>query len=246
MKPVYLGLLATSLVLTLGVSLVASIFLLPTNGIKKQLVLLSFDINDQTNMPFWCDELSSILDEKDVKASIFIVGNVAERFPECTRNLSLNDKLDVGSKTYSSVALSNIQDYATQLSEVERGKQAVDSTGNIFSRSFKAPLGSTDENIYSLLNRTEILADFSYKDHYNKYHGGYYIWFNITSYEATSHDASFYHDLPTSDTPLVLNFDNNDSIETIRELISQFNANNIAFVNASDLTQIELTVRRGD
>ncbi|HLE35069.1 MAG TPA: polysaccharide deacetylase family protein [Nitrososphaerales archaeon] len=244
MKPVYLAIVATTLLIALGVSLVATVFLLPINGLAKQAAMLSFNINDETNMPYWCRELSSILTEQNVKATIFIAGRVAESHPECVQNLSSNAKLDIGSMTYSYVSILSIQDYAGQLSEVEKGKQAVDYAGNIFSRSFRAPHNSTDENIYSLLNRTGILADFSYQDHYNKYYGGYYIWFNVTSFDGAEHSAAFFHDMPVTDTPLVITFDNHDSIAEIREFVSQFRLNNVQLLNASDLTQMELTERR--
>jgi peptidoglycan/xylan/chitin deacetylase (PgdA/CDA1 family) len=243
MKPTHLAILSTGLVLAVGVTLVSSVFFLPQGEASTHPAMLSFDIQSETNLPQWCKDLSAILKSENVKATVFVAGKIADGNPECVNDLADNDKLDIGSSTYSHVSLPSVE-YLDQLEEVRKGKDAVDKAGSIDSLVFKAPYLEVDENIYSSLNQSGILADFSYNDHYNKEHEDYFIWFNATSYNGAEHDANYFRKLPAAQYPLIITFDNEDSIEKIRELIQDLKKTNINLVNASDLTHLDLTIRR--
>ncbi len=238
-----MAIISTGLVVALGLILVSTVFLLPTGGISDHAAMLSFSIKDETNLPLWCEELSEILIEENVKATVFIAGRVADRHANCVSNLASNKNLDIGSSTYSHTPLL-LDDYLAQLDDIQGGKRAVDEAGNIKSFLFKAPDAKTDENIFSLLNRSGILADFSYDDHYNKQYGDYYIWFNATSYQGADHDVNFFRKLPAARYPLIINFDNTDPTARIHELIQDLKDTRIELVNASQLTNMQLTVRR--
>src|SRR5215831_20601315 len=166
------GIISTSIVIVLGILIVIQPYIPQQEPLA---VLLSFDVINSSNLPQWCNDLSVALQKQNVEATIFIPGNVAEQFPQCVKTLSIRN--DIGSQTYNYVNLKNL-DYTTQLYEVESGKAAIDKAGHIESRLFKAPFGETDENIYSILNRTDIIADFSYDAQYNKYYNGKYLKFN--------------------------------------------------------------------
>ena len=242
MKTIHLALITTGLTLAVGLTFSLPIFLVATNSTPKQVVMLSFSINDDVNMPDWCNQLSAILEEKKTKATIFLAGKMADQYPQCVSNLSNNNDLDIGSKTYSYVSLDSIQDYSLKLEEVRNGKRAVDAAGNIDSRLFKAPQPETGEDIYSLLDRTGILADFSYPDMYNKRYGDYYIKFDVTSYDVRNL-ADLQEDSLAANTPVIMNFDNTYSIDAIHDQLERLNRNNIRLVNASELTDIPLTIK---
>lgn len=240
MKIVHVSAIATAVVIVLGIVLVIPSYLQPRQPL---VVLLSFSIVNDKNVPRWCTDLSSVLEKYDVKATIFVTGKVAERYSECITAFSNN--IDVGSQTYNYVELTSIKDYTAQLNEVKNGKLAVDDAGGIDSKLFKAPYGATDENIYSLLNRSGILADFSYKNQYNKYHDGEFIKFDLTAYDGSAHSVDFFRALPV-DKPILINFDNSIPIEKIDGFISMLKSRQILFVDASELTGINLTVKQGD
>lgn len=240
MKIVHVGIISTAIVIALGIGIVLPPYL-PQS--KPLVVLLSFDIVNEDNLPQWCSHLSSVLDRQNVKATIFVTGKVASQHPECVSVFS--NRNDVGSQTYDYVNLASIGDYTAQLNEIKDGKQVVDTTGNIDSRLFKAPYGVTDENIYSLLNRSGILADFSHTNQYNKYYNGEFIKFNATTYNGTTYSADFFHTL-SDDNPVLINFDNSTPVENIDNYISQLKSKHILFVDASELTGINLTFRHGE
>lgn len=206
------------------------------------MILLSFSISDSDNLPEWCEDLSKFLNQNNIKAVIFVTGKVAERYPQCVS--SYKNGIDIGSQTYSYVKLTEIPDYSEQLEEVKKGKLAVDKAGNLDSKIFKAPNGVTDENIYSLLFRSEILADFSYDNQYNKYYHDKFLKFDLVSFQGSNHDAGFFKELNSHETPIMINFDNSVPVNEITDFISHLKSDKILFVNASELTGLELTLRK--
>ncbi len=244
MKIVQLGAIATGIVIALGIALVIPAFTRSPSYSPPLLVMLSVSVTDDSNAPDWCKDLSSIFKRYGIKATVFVTGKVAEEYPECVTVFPNN--IDIGSQTYDYVDLTQIPDYTTQLEEVRNGKQAVDYAGKLYSRVFKAPYGSTDDNVYSLLTRSDIVADFSHGQQYNKYYNGQFIKFDLTAYDGPNYSADFFHRLSVTDTPALINFDNSTPIEQIDSFISELKSGNVRFINASELTGIDLTIREGE
>jgi len=241
MKIIQVSAISTGTVILLGIAMVIPAFLQPT---QQLLVLLSFDVLDQGNTPEWCKELSSVLSKHNVKAVVFVAGKTADQYPECVSGFSNN--VDIGSQTYDYVELASIHDYAAQLEQVKSGKIAVDRAGNLDSKVFKAPFGATDENIYSLLSSSGILADFSYQTQYNKYYKDQFIKFDLDSYEGLEESTEYYQKLKPEEGPVVINFDNHTPTEKIDQFVSKLKSSHIRFVSASELTGIDLTVKEGE
>ena len=237
MKIVHVGAIVTGIVITLGVVLILPEFIRPN---PTQPILLSFSITNEKNLPNWCHDLSSVLTKQDVKAVVFVIGKVAERHADCVNGFPQN--VDIGSESYDYISIPSISDYSTQLEEIKNGKAAVDKAGNLDSKLFRSPYGTTDANIYSLLTRSNILADFSYNTQYNKYYDGKFIKFNLVTYNGTKYYTSFFRNIPT-DEPILVNFDNSTPIEQIDKFITEFKAENFRFVSATELTSLDLTVR---
>ena len=216
-------------------------------------VLLAFSIADDKDAATWCKDLSSMLAKQQVKAAVFVTGEVAQSSPNCVSSFSSD--IDVGSQTYSYSNLTAISDYSAALEEVKAGKQAVDKAGNLDSRLFKAPYGAADQNIYSLLSRSGIMADFSYKGQYNKYENSQFVKYDIKSVEGNTSGLELFSLISRDGdrtpqmtrVPVVINFDSLMSVAQIDEFVSHLKSgyNNIRFVNASDLTGLSLTVRPG-
>ena len=206
-------------------------------------ILLTFDITDKNNLPTWCLNLSNVLQKHNVNAAIFISGKIAQQYPECIT--SFGKGIDIGSQTYNYVNLNSISDYSVQLDEIRNGKNIIDNTGNLDSKLFRAPYGNTDDNIYSLLYRSNILADFSYENQYNKYENGTFIKFQISNYNTSKYSKEIFYKLDESNKPIIINFDNSISIQRIEDFIADINSNNIRFVSASELTKTQLTIRNG-
>lgn len=240
MKIVHVGAIITGIVITLGVLLIVPEFLRPS---PTQPILLSFNITNEQNLPTWCHELSSVLTKYNAKATVFLIGKVAERHPDCVTVFSKD--VDIGSESYDYVSIPSISDYNTQLEEVKNGKAAVDKAGNIDSKLFRAPYGATDISIYSLLNRSDILADFSYDEQYNKYYNGKFLKFDLVTYNGTKYYTSFFRHVP-QDEPVLVNFDNSTPISQIDQFISEFKSQNFRFVSATELTSLDLTVHEAN
>jgi len=244
LKLLYLGAIATGIVIILAVAMISPAFTRAQYYNSQLKILLAFSVVDESNVPDWCSDLSSVLKKHGVSATVFVTGKVADQHPECVTTFSNN--IDIGSQTYSYVDLPSIPNYTVQLEEVKKGKESVDKAGKLDSKVFRAPYRSTDQNIYSLLSRSGILADFSYERQYNKYYDGKFIWFNVTAYEGRQYQAEFFHKIPVTSTPVLINFDNSTSIENIDRFIANLKSSEVRFLNASEITGIDLTVREGE
>mgnify|MGYP001069262940 CR=1 FL=1 len=241
MKLVHAATMSTGLILVLGIAMVAPVYIRIPDRPREQLtVMLLFSVVNSENAGAWCSNLSSFLKDKNLMATVFIAGKVAERNPECIR--SFPKCVDIGSQTYSYVNITSISDYLAQLEEVKKGKEAVDKAGNLDSRLFRAPYGATDENIYSLLNRSGIVADFSYEKQYNKYHDGQFMKFNLTTYRGVEHPAEFFLYLSQTGETIAIIFDDSTPINDIKSLVAIL-FGRVRFANASEVTGLELTIR---
>lgn len=248
MKLVHQGAIATVAIIAVGLVLaIGPVYVHGSNKDLNSAVMLSFSIKDDSNAPEWCTALSSTLAKYNAKAIVFVTGKVAEKYPQCVSTFVPLSNIDIGSQTYSYANLTSISDYTKALGEVKNGKQAIDKVGNINSHVFKAPYGSTDLNIYSLLIRSNITADFSYQSQYNKYENGQFIKYNLSSYNGSTYSLESIHNpLSSSKAPVAIIFDNYVPIAKIDKFISDLTSDSkIKVVNASDLTKLKLTIRGG-
>lgn len=241
LKLLHAATISTAAIIALGIILVIPTFIEPTKPNNALRIMLSFSIADSSNASAWCSGLSSVLKANAVAATVFFTGKTAEQHPEAVKAFPAN--VDIGSQTYSYVNLTLISNYDAQLEEVSKGKQAVDFAGKLSSRIFKAPHGSTDQNIYSLLSESGISADFSYEKQYNLFLNGQFVKFEATSYRGSDHTADFYLSLPRTGKLTILNFDDTCSLLSIAELVERLKGGGVEFVNASELAGFTLTER---
>jgi peptidoglycan/xylan/chitin deacetylase (PgdA/CDA1 family) len=237
------GIIATASIVLLGIIIALPPLLQP---IPATNVILSFSVVSDINMPDWCLEVSELLKEKNIDASFFISGKLAEEYRDCVRSFD-PVSVDIGSSTYNYTDLTSQVDYSQLLGEVKKGKQALDDVGNIDSRSFRAPYGRTDDNIYSLLSRSGIFADFSYADRYHKYDQTQFIRFDADVYDATTRSGfkTFLADRAESNKPILVYFDNTVPLSEVKDIVQELKVKKVTFVNASTLTTLDLTVTGG-
>jgi peptidoglycan/xylan/chitin deacetylase (PgdA/CDA1 family) len=215
-------------------------FLHPKTDLSPKL-MLSFSISKTTDVKEWSYNLSRILETHSLKATVFFTGNVAEQNPECVTIFGEN--IDIGSQTYSNLDLTSISDYSKLLEDVRKGKLAVDVAGNINTKSFRAPFGATDQNIYSLLTRNEIIADFSYSNQYNIFQNGQFIKIEIESYIWPEIPSDLLTNELRYSKPIIIFFDNGISISEIEKFVNQLENSYLEIVSASELTGKDLTIR---
>jgi len=252
MRIVHLATISTGMIIIIGIVLVFPAFLRTRADSVGQptAVILAFvipDIGNDNHTSQWCKDLGRALEERRIDAIVFETGHTAENNPECVSSFSSN--VDIGSQTYSGSNLTRVTDYDRALEEVKNGKRLVDNVGGIDSRVFRASYG-TDDNIYSLLNRSGILVDFSYQDHYNKYEQGLFIRYPLRTLQWETHSSEIKEILRTSDhsIPVMIIFDKTAEIKKITEAIDDLRTNEnslkIRFTNGSDISGLELTQRK--
>lgn len=261
MKLGHAGIVATGTIVVLGVVMIAPAFTQHQRIDNRGLIMISFDISfaGDEDASTWCKDLVSMLARhNNPKATVFVTGKIAEANPECVTSFSSNNNnFDVGSQTYSYADLVSLNDYTKALDEIQKGKHSVDKAGHIDSKLFRAPYGQTNQDIYSLLARSDITADFSYVNHYNTYEGqgSGFIKHDLKVLPAAndglqlfsliSYDNNFVSQASQDRVPLEIIFDNSMRIDEIDKFLSEISADGkIRFVNASDIVGTDLTAER--
>lgn len=242
MKLKHAAMITTGLVITTGFAMIIPLFLQPDKINPPQLIMLCFEISEGESVQQRGLAIASILNRYDVPATVFFTGEVAERYPEVIS--SFGEKVDIGSQTSSNSDLTGFTDYSIKLQQIRDGKDAVDGAGSLSSKSFRAPFGATDQDIYSLLSRSDILADFSYHDQYNVYERDQFIKYEALTYWAHDHSPDFFLSLSKTTKPIIIYFDNDHPVPDIEGLILSLLQSDVKLVNASELTGLPLTTRR--
>lgn len=235
--------IVTLLLIMVGVAMISPLFFTQSKGDAKQIVMLTFSVLESDDVVEWSKNLSLILNRYNMPATVFVVGKLAEQHPETV--LYYSDNVDIGSQTYGNTNLTSIPDYSLKLEEVQKGKAAVDKAGHLSSKIFRAPYRATDEDIYSLLSRSGILADFSYENQYNVYVDGQFVKFDAIVFEGHDHLPDFFMERGRTSEPLIIDFDNTYLPSEIEAFLSKLKTGDFEFVNASELVGFTLTSRGG-
>jgi hypothetical protein len=227
--------IVTVLVLIGGFAMISPLFFGPQQlqAEPKQVVMLSFSITESDNVTDWCRNVSSLLTSYDLPATVFLEGKTAELHPQTVACFS--NKVTFGSQTYDSTNLAVISDYSLKLLEIQQGKISVDNAAKVNSTVFLAPNKITDDDIYSLLSRSGIMADFSYNDHFNLYQNGQFIKIEVEVIDAHSHSADSLLSLPQTSKPIIVQFDNGLTVQQVDSFLRGIQAGTFDFVNSSEL-----------
>lgn len=237
MKLTIAATLATVLVIVVGFALISPLFFRQEKVDRR--LMLSFTVLEPQGASEWCRNLASILDSYNLPATVFVVGKIAQQYPETITCFS--SKVDIGSVTYDSLNLTTVADYTIKLQEVQEGKAAVDIAGDIDSKVFQAPNKAADQDIYSLLSRSGIIADFSYISHYNVYQNQQFVKYPAGVFAGEAYSADFFVERTKTQQPIIIEFNNTCSTSTIKSYLSILTSGDFNFVNASQLTGLNLT-----
>jgi hypothetical protein len=237
------AIISTALVIIIGLAMISPLFLKQNQAQteNKQTIILSFTVLEADNVEDWCQNLSSILSSQDIPATIFIESKVAEQNPKTAT--CFGTEIEFGSLTYDKINLTSIDDYSLKLWQVEQGKIAIDKAANVTSQIFKEPNGNTDDDIYSILNRTGIIADFSYTDHFNIYRNDRFEKIVAEVINANNSSIEYLLNREKTDSPIILQFENTQTTEQINSFLSILKTAQFDFVKSSEF--LELIRTRG-
>jgi peptidoglycan/xylan/chitin deacetylase (PgdA/CDA1 family) len=238
------GVVATAIVVVIGALYAAPPYIKWVESSQRvPSVMLSFSITSDKNMPEWCESVAELLNKNQLNAVVFFPGKIAEKYPDCVR--SFHHGVDKGSSTYSFTKLSAERDYLDQLEDVRKGKAVLDSIAHVESKSFKAPYGYTDDNIYSLLSRNNITADFSKDGSYNKYNDKIFIYYDLTTFNLNEFSSEEIGSQVAKKVAgqIQITADNSVPLEKISSLVNDIlQKQDAKFVSASDIAETNLTV----
>ena len=221
MRIKYVGIIVIAVLILIGVVILLPIYFQQQ---PRPTVMLSFSIINNENIPKWCNDLASILQKHSIKATVFITGELAESYPNCVTIFSSKNTVDIGSSTYNYSDLAPVSDYSKALEEIKGDKMTVLYRLIIFIKVFILLYGFTDENIYSLLTNSGILADFSYTkpDRISMKNGGFINSNDTIAYDGSNSSSltELSKTLLSPKKPVMVNFDNSVPVSQIDSFIA--------------------------
>lgn len=138
----------------------------PTRNIRsleelenKKVIMLTFDDGPSpTTTTLFLDELQ----KRDAKVTFFVVGNVAEKYPEIIKR-AYDEGHTVASHTYNHPELTKISDQAIE-DELNKTNQLLLDILGIENRYTRPPYGSTNSHVFDLSNQSFILWNIDPRD----------------------------------------------------------------------------------
>ncbi len=213
-----------SVILTLGVLLLKFNYFLPSLiRLKNKEVLLTFD--DGPN-PENTPKILDILQEENVKAIFFLIGNKAEKHPEIIARILSEGHL-IGDHTYTHNNLMATFSTAKLIKELTQSQATLKKlTGNRIP-IFRAPIGYTNPNFARALKELKLHS----------------IGWSLRSYDTVNKDATKLKKRLVSKTKasdIVLLHDNLDITATVlQDYIQEAKANGILFASTMTIHKLQ-------
>ncbi len=131
---------------------------------RMEIPIYSVDVPDKVaSITFDCawgaddiPEILAVLKEADIKATFFIVGQWAEKYPEAVRMIA-QDGHDIANHSYSHFRMGTL-DRAKIISEIQKSGTLLESLSGVKCDLFRAPYGDYSN---SLLEEARMLGYYS-------------------------------------------------------------------------------------
>ncbi len=117
----------------------------PEKPVEKKLVALTFDDGPH---PKYTEQILSTLEEYGIKATFFVVGSNAERFPELVKK-EIELGHEIGNHTYSHPNMKSIT-YDELQSELSKNEELLFSLTGTRTTLFRPPCGEISESVSSI------------------------------------------------------------------------------------------------
>jgi peptidoglycan/xylan/chitin deacetylase (PgdA/CDA1 family) len=118
-----------------------------TGDSKEKKIALTFDDGPETN---WTPRVLDILRDKQVKATFFVIGREADKYPDLVRRMVAEGHV-VGNHTYHHVNLNNVPPEKME-EELRLGTDAIAKIANIRPRLLRPPFGAQNPKVVETAN----------------------------------------------------------------------------------------------
>lgn len=198
------------------------------SGPKKQkYIALTFDDGPH---PQYTPEILDLLDEYDVKATFFVLGMLAEKYPDILRRQA-NEGHEIGNHTYSHINIKKSTE-AEVKEEFDKTQNIIHSITGTESKVFRPPYGSYDERVMQPLEAQESsVVLWSYRQDSKD-------WSNPTVDKIVSNtilniengDIILFHDYVYHET--------SNTVEALKVIVPELIEKGYKFVTISELMQL--------
>lgn len=123
-------------------------------GNQDRIIALTFDDGPH---PVWTEKLLDGLKERGIKATFFVVGENAERYPELIERM-VKEGNQVGNHTYSHVQLTGC-DEQTAVEEIQKTQDVIYQNTGFYPSYIRPPFGSWDNSLQEKTSLEAVLWD---------------------------------------------------------------------------------------
>lgn len=131
----------------------------PEKANDKPMIAFTFDDGPH---PYLTDRLLDALIKNDAKATFFVLGNNAEKYPDTIKRAH-QEGMELGNHTYDHQDLVTLGKDAIR-NEIDKTQEIVNSISDFTMTSFRPPYGSVNETVSNTIDMDYIYWDIDTRD----------------------------------------------------------------------------------
>jgi peptidoglycan/xylan/chitin deacetylase (PgdA/CDA1 family) len=134
------------------------------------MIALTFDVESLTNdkdksEKYIVPKILKLLDKYNIKATFFVTGKIAEKFPNLVTNIS-KKRHEIGSHSYNHLRLANLS-LQQQKEEIRKSKEVLENLILTKIIGFRAPFLSFTTETFWILKKEGFIYDSSAHKHFD-------------------------------------------------------------------------------
>lgn len=197
-------------------------------SVEEHVIALTFDDGPH---PKYTNEILDLLKEYDVKATFFVLGKLAEAYPDIIKR-QWKEGHEIGNHTYSHIDTKKVTKEVL-LEEYEKTQNIIFELTNNKPKLFRPPYGSFNNNTIDIMetNNSVIVLWSAHQDSKDWKNPEVKNIVNTTLSNLRNGDIILFHDY--------VYFENSNTIEALKKIIPELKKRGYRFVTVSELMNLE-------
>lgn len=203
-------------------------------NINQKIIALSFDDGPH---PKYTVEILDILKEYNIKATFFVLGIHAEKYPEIIKR-QVEEGHEIGNHSYSHIDMRKATKKQIR-DEFEKTQEIIYSIANIKPKLFRPPYGNYNKDVLKIISSDDVqvvLWTF-YQDSKDWSNPGVDTIVNTTLSKIQNGDIILFHDYVYKEE--------SHTVEALKIIIPKLLEKGYKFVTISELLNISREINRG-
>ncbi|MCF6460061.1 polysaccharide deacetylase family protein [Clostridium sp. Cult3] len=194
---------------------------------NKKVVALTFDDGPH---PRYTEDILNILDEYDIKATFFVLGKLAETYPDIIKR-QWEEGHEIGNHTYSHIDAKNASKEKL-LEEYKKTQDIIYSITKYEPKVFRPPYGSFDKKVIDMVeeNSSMVVLWSANQDSKDWKNPEIEKIINNTLSNVENGDIILFHDY--------VYYDESHTVEALKQIIPELKSRGYEFVTLSELLKL--------